>query len=141
MRRAGPIALGFAVLALAACGGGKTVSPLPETVVGSLPKAPTAIAGNAATGKKLFSSKGCGGCHTYQPAGSSAKVGPDLDHLTADAQKANQGSLQAYATASIKNPSAYVVPGYPNGVMPNYGAQLSDRQIADLAAFLTKKQG
>jgi mono/diheme cytochrome c family protein len=127
------------VLALAACGGGKTVGPFPKTVIGTVPKAPTVAKGDPAKGKALFASSGCGGCHTFKPAGTNGKVGPDLDKLATDAQKANQGSLEQYTFDSIKNPSAYVVPGYPNGVMPNYGAQLNDQQIADLVAFLTKK--
>ena len=127
------------VLALAACGGGKTVGPFPKTVIGTLPKAPTVAKGNPARGKALFASSGCGGCHTFKPAGTNGKVGPNLDNLAADAKKANQGPEDQYAFESIKNPSGYVVPGFPNGVMPNYGAQLKDSQIADLAAFLTKK--
>ena len=133
------LALVSTVFALAACGGGKTVGPFPKTVIGTVPKAPTVAKGDPARGKALFASSGCGGCHTFKPAGTNGKVGPDLDKLAADAQKANQGSLEQYTFNSIKNPSAYVVPGYPNGVMPNYGAQLSDTQIADLVAFLTKK--
>ncbi len=74
-----------------------------------------------------------------QAAGSAGKVGPGLDTLAADASKANQGPLDQYTFSSIKNPSAYVVPGFQDGVMPAYGAQLTDAQIADLAAFLTKQ--
>ncbi len=127
------------VLALAACGGGKTTGAFPKTVIGTLPKAPSVAKGDATKGKALFASSGCGGCHTFKPAGTNGKVGPNLDNLAADAQKANQGPEDQYAFESIKNPSAYVVPGFPNGVMPNYGAQLKDSQIADLVAFLTKK--
>lgn len=96
---------------------------------------PAAPAGNAAAGKALFASQGCNACHTFKPAGSTAKVGPDLDELAANAKTANRGSVDQYATESIKDPSAYVVPGYPNGVMPQF--QLSDKQVADLVAFLT----
>lgn len=126
-------------LVLVACGGGKVVSPTPRTVVGTLPQAKPVGKGDAANGKKLYGAQGCGGCHTFKPAGSSGNIGPDLDKLAADAQKANQGSLEQYTFDSIQNPSAYVVPGYPNGVMPSYGAQLKDAQIADLVAFLTAK--
>jgi mono/diheme cytochrome c family protein len=118
----------------------KVASPLPETVKGNLPAQPksAAVKGDPAAGKSLFASQGCGGCHTYKPAGSGGKVGPDLDNLASDAKKANQGPLVSYVNTSIKNPGAYVVPGFQNGVMPNYGSQLSDKQIADLTAFLTK---
>jgi mono/diheme cytochrome c family protein len=125
-------------LLLAACGGGKVVAPLPVTVIGSLPTGPAVPKGNPTAGKQLFLSSGCGGCHTFKPAGTNGKVGPDLDKLAADAQTAGQ-PLAQYTFESIKNPSAYVVPGYPDHVMPNYGTQLSDKQIADLVAFLTQK--
>ena len=126
------------VALLAGCGSGTTAAPTAATVVGSLPSAaPTT--GDATGGKTLYASSGCGGCHTFKPAGSAGKVGPDLDNLAADAQKANQGPLDQYTFTSIKNPSSYVVPGFNDGVMPNYGSQLTDKQIADIAAFLTKQ--
>ncbi|MGZ4391630.1 MAG: c-type cytochrome, partial [Gaiellaceae bacterium] len=87
----------------------------------------------------VFLSSGCGACHTFKPAGSSGTVGTDLDHLAADAQKAHRGSLTAYAHESIVKPNAYVVPGYPAGVMPqNFGTKLSKKQLGDLVAFLTQ---
>jgi len=136
MRRPALIALGSALL-LAGCGGGKTVAPLPETVVGTV-KQPQQVKGNAAAGKALFTSQGCGSCHTYAPAGSNGKVGPDLDKLAADAQKASQGTVEEYVHTSIVSPDAYVVPGFPKGVMPAF-TSLSDKQVADLVAFLTQK--
>jgi mono/diheme cytochrome c family protein len=136
MRTCVLVLFSLAVL-LAGCGPGTVVGPTAVTVIGSVPTA-TAIKGDAAAGKTLFTSSGCGGCHTFKPAGSTGKVGPDLDNLAADAKKANQGSLDQYAFTSIKNPSAYVVAGYQDGVMPNYGTQLTDKQIADITAFLTQ---
>jgi len=94
-------------------------------------------AGNAQAGKQLFASNGCGSCHTFVPAGSKGTVGPDLDHVAADAQKANRGSVAQYVHESIANPSAYVVPGFPNGVMPSF-ANLGSAKIDDLVAFLTQ---
>jgi mono/diheme cytochrome c family protein len=108
-------------LALSACGGGEVVSPTAATVIGTLPQAGGVSGGDAAAGKTLFGAQGCGGCHTYKPAGSTGKVGPDLD-----------------TAQSIKNPTAYTVPGYPSGVMPSYSS-LKDKQVADLVAFLTQK--
>jgi mono/diheme cytochrome c family protein len=96
--------------------------------------APAPAAGDPAAGKQLFAAQGCNACHTFKPAGATAKVGPDLDNLAADAAKANRGSVQQYAAESIKDPGAYVVPGYPNGVMPQF--TLTDKQIGDLVAFL-----
>src|ERR1700737_1225000 len=103
-----------ALLALVAagCGSEGIVGPTPQTVVGSLPKAAPIAQGAPAAGKQLYAANGCGGCHTFKPAGSTGKVGPDLDKLAADAKKANQGPLDQYTFASIKSPSAYVVPGF-----------------------------
>jgi len=126
------------VAVLGGCGGGEVVSPTPQTVVGTLPSAAPLPKGNATAGKTLFTTNGCNSCHTYKPAGSTGTVGPDLDKLAADAQKANQGTLEEYTATSIKNPGGYVVPGFPNGVMPGF-TQLTNQQLADLVAFLTQK--
>src|SRR5919201_3021676 len=114
MRR---LAFAGALIALVAagCGSEGVVSPTAETVVGSLPKAAPVAKGDPAAGKQLYASNGCAGCHTFKPAGSTGKVGPNLDNLAADAKKANQGPLDQYTAESIQNPGAYVVPGYPNG--------------------------
>jgi cytochrome c oxidase subunit II len=129
--------LAMLAVAFAGCGPGTLTGAAPVTVIGTLPKAPTIPKGDPAAGKALFLSNGCAGCHTYKPAGSTGKVGPDLDKLAADAQKANQGTLAEYVAKSIESPSAYVVPGYPNGVMPNFN-QLTPKQVGDLVAFLTQ---
>ena len=110
-------------------------NPVLSQTTGTETTPPAAPAGNATAGKALFASQGCNACHTFKPAGSTAMVGPDLDDLAANAQTANRGSVQEYTAESIEDPGAYVVPGYPNGVMPQF--QLSDKQVADLVAFLT----
>ncbi|PWU24714.1 MAG: hypothetical protein C5B48_04970 [Candidatus Rokuibacteriota bacterium] len=130
---------------LAGCGSKGTVAPLPNTVEGSIPKPTTsttttpAAKGNPAAGKAVFASSGCAGCHTFTAANAHGTVGPNLDHLATDAQKANQGPLSDYTATSITDPGAYTVPGFPSGVMPAFKGQLTDKQIADLVAFLTQK--
>jgi mono/diheme cytochrome c family protein len=116
--------------------GKETTTAAATTTAATTTTAPPAAKGDAAAGKALFSAQGCSACHTFKPAGATAKVGPDLDNVAADAQKANRGSVEQYVTESIKDPSAYVVPGYPNGVMPTFSS-LSDKQVADLVAFVT----
>lgn len=113
-------------------GEGTTTAAATTTGTTSTP----ATKGDPAGGKALFSSQGCSACHTFKPAGATAKVGPDLDKVAADAQKANRGPVDGYVAESIKDPTAYVVPGYPKGVMPSF-AGLSDKQVADLVAFIT----
>jgi cytochrome c551/c552 len=151
-----PVILATAVLALAGCGGERTVSPKPQTVVGSVPtqSAPATTSttpsgggnggqtttssgsGGAANGKALFASNGCVSCHTYKPAGSKATVGPDLDKLATYAKQAKQ-PLAAFVNESIVSPNAYVQKGYPPNVMPSF-ASLSKPQVDALVKFLTK---
>jgi mono/diheme cytochrome c family protein len=140
MRRPLPfLALAFL---LAGCGAAQTVSPTAETVVGSVPQTTTAqpaVKGDANAGKTLFRAQGCGGCHKFQAAGTNGTVGPDLDKLTEYAQNANQGSLEEFTHESIADPTAYVEKGF-SPTMPNFGQTLSDKQIADLVAFLVQNQ-
>jgi cytochrome c551/c552 len=152
--RVRPVILVTAALALAGCGGERTVSPKPQTVVGSVPtqSAPATTSttssgggtqtttsgggGGAANGKALFASNGCVSCHTYKPAGSKATVGPDLDKLATYAKQAKK-PLAPFTHESIVNPNAYVQSGYPANVMPSF-ASLSKDQVDALVTFLTK---
>jgi mono/diheme cytochrome c family protein len=101
------------------------------------PTASTAPSGNAAAGKAVFTSSACNSCHVFTPAGSTGKVGPNLDQLADYANKAGQ-PLEEFTTAAIIHPPAkYVPPGYPTNAMPtNYGQTLTTQQIADVVAFL-----
>jgi mono/diheme cytochrome c family protein len=139
MRRlAGFLALAFV---LAGCGGSKVVMPTAQTVVGSVPTTTTqAAAGNAKSGAALFASQGCTGCHTFKAANAHGTIGPDLDKLPQYAKAANMGPLAQFIHQSIVSPSAYIEKGYPNS-MPNFGATLSDTQVADLVAYLTQNVG
>jgi mono/diheme cytochrome c family protein len=87
-------------------------------------------AGNAAAGRAVFESQGCGSCHTFAPAGAAGRVGPNLDEVLA-------GKDATFIHESIVDPNAEVASGYSAGIMPqNYGDQLSQRQLEDLVAFL-----
>jgi cytochrome c551/c552 len=140
-RAAAALAIGASGLLLAACGYQGTAQPTAAGVSGKPAKQPTTPAlpkGDAASGKKLFASNGCTGCHTYAPAGSHAKIGPDLDKLAQYAKQANEGPLAQFVQTSITSPGSYVQPNYPN-VMPTTYGKLPPKQIADLVAFLTQK--
>jgi mono/diheme cytochrome c family protein len=99
-------------------------------------------AAQAAAGKKVFTGAGgCGSCHTLKDAGTNGTVGPDLDNLRSDAQKAGK-PLDAYIHESIADPNAYVVPGFPKGVMPpDFSSTLGKQQIDDLVAYLLSATG
>ena len=91
-------------------------------------------------GKNTFASAGCGGCHTFKPAGTDAKVGPDLDNVAADAQKAGE-PVADYVRQSIVDPNAVVAAGYQPGVMPpNFGDTLSPEELDALVAYLSGKE-
>ena len=68
------------------------------------------------------------------PAGSTGKVGPDLDKLPEYAKQAKR-PLEDFTRDSIVNPSGYIQPGYPN-VMPPFSS-LPEEQLNALVAFLT----
>jgi len=93
----------------------------------------------AAPGKSIFTAQGCNGCHTYQPAGSTATVGPDLDKLPQYAKAAGK-PLDTFVEESIVHPSAYIEKGYQD-VMPKQYVSLPKSDIDALVAFLTKPQG
>ena len=124
MRRA--LIIVFFGLLLAGCGGEETVQPT-GPVVGTLPQAEK---GDPAAGKKVFADAGCGGCHTFKAAGTSATVGPDLD-------EALKGKDSAFIEESITDPNSEVASGFPPNIMPqDYASQLSSQELADLVAFL-----
>ena len=106
-----------------AAAGGETTTTTPAATTPAKPPPP---AGDAAAGKTLFTAQGCVACHTFKPAGATAKVGPDLDNLAADAEKANRGTVEEYAAESIEDPTAYTVPGLPE--RRDALVQLAERQ-------------
>ncbi len=130
-----PVAIALVALALAlpagltACGGGEEVTATPETVEGTLPEATTEAAetseepastveGDATAGEAVWASAGCGGCHTLEAAGSTGTIGPNLDDAQPD------GGLVTERVANGR------------GAMPAFKDQLSEKQIADVVAYV-----
>jgi mono/diheme cytochrome c family protein len=74
--------------------------------------------GDAEAGKAVFASAGCGGCHVLEAAGSSGEIGPNLDATSLDYEA---------IVEQVTN---------GGGGMPPFGAQLSEEQIRDVAAFV-----
>jgi len=87
-------------------------------------------------GLAVFQQNGCGGCHTFKPAGSTGTTGPDLDKLAQYAKQANRGSLAAFTKESIVDPAAYLQPGYPDAMPHVFGSQISASQLAQLVQYL-----
>jgi uncharacterized membrane protein len=105
-----PVAGGVAVVALA-------IAVKPSETTGA------ATPADVAAGHKVFASAGCGGCHTLSDAGSTGRVGPNLD--------------------AAKPAAALVVERVTNGMgtMPSFRAQLSSSQIQDVAAYVSSVAG
>jgi mono/diheme cytochrome c family protein len=115
------IALVF-VLALAGCSTTTDTTATPDTVIGKVAKPPV-VKGDAAAGKEVFETAGCASCHTLKDAGATGTVGPNLD--------------------DAKPPTDLVVDRVTNGkgVMPSFSGQLSAKQIADVAAYVSQAAG
>jgi cytochrome c oxidase subunit I len=79
-----------------------------------------AAAGDAEAGASVFASAGCAGCHTLAAAGSTGTVGPVLDGMGLD------------------SPFVTEVVTTGRGAMPAFAGQLSVKQIADVAAYVSK---
>lgn len=130
MRRS-VLALLIAALALvlgvaAGCGGGDEASPTAETVEGTLPEGTTeeepasTVEGDANAGEAVYVEGGCGGCHTMEAAGSSGSIGPNLDESQPD---------MGLVVDRVTNGA---------GAMPAFGDDLSEKQIADVAAYVVE---
>ena len=132
MRRTALLALALALflaVIAAGCGGGEEATPTPNTVEGTLSQETTTqeqtstVEGDATAGKTVFASAGCGGCHTLADAGTNGNVGPNLDDAKPDA---------SLVTQRVTN---------GQGVMPSFKDQLSEKQIADVAAYVSSVAG
>lgn len=82
-----------------------------------------AEAGSAAAGEAVFASAGCGDCHTLEAAGASADIGSNLDDTKPDA---------ALVREVVTN---------GKGAMPAFESELTEKQIRDLAAFVSESAG
>jgi mono/diheme cytochrome c family protein len=94
-----------------------------DTTTAPAASSPIPANANAAAGAKVFSSAGCGSCHTLSAAKSSGQVGPNLD----DAKPGYDTVLDKVTNGG--------------GGMPSFGGQLSDQQIRDVAAYVATNAG
>ena len=86
--------------------------------------------GNPAAGTQVFAANGCASCHTFQPAGATGTVGPNLTVVL-------KGKSAAFIHQSVVDPNAVIASGYQPNIMPqNFGQTLSSTQLNDLIAFL-----
>jgi mono/diheme cytochrome c family protein len=124
------VAAGLGAIVLAGCGSQGVASPTPDTVVGTVATTPSFpivpafhLKGDSKKGSGVFSSAGCGGCHTLAAAHASGTVGPNLDSLKPDYRA---------VTAQVTNGGS---------AMPAFKSRLSSKQIADVAAYVVDSTG
>lgn len=98
-----------AALTLAACGGSSPASSGSSTSSTS-----TAVS----SGKQIFSSAGCAGCHTLAAVHATGSVGPNLDQL-----KPSEAAVVSQVTSG-------------GGGMPSFAGSLSKSQIIAIAKFV-----
>jgi peptidoglycan hydrolase-like protein with peptidoglycan-binding domain len=93
----------------------------------SVAAAAAALAGpgaaSAADGGQVWSTAGCGACHTLNVAGTRARVGPNLDELAPTA---------ARVAAKVRS---------GGGGMPSFSTKLAAADIDAVAAFVTANAG
>lgn len=130
----------FPVICTELCGLGHSIMRSHVTIMGAADFAAWQKGGGQAAagppGLAVFQQNGCGGCHTYKPAGASGTVGPDLDKLKQFAAKAGHGSLAAFVKESILKPQAYLEPGFPDGMPHIYDSQIPADKLDQLVQYL-----
>ncbi|NPA06563.1 MAG: cytochrome c [Chloroflexi bacterium] len=82
----------------------------------------------------LGANAGCVTCHSIEPG--VQLVGPSLAGIATTAAERVPGmSAEEYIRQSIVDPNAYIVEGFPEGLMPSY-SDLPPEQIDALVAYL-----
>ena len=130
------------VFALAGCGGGGADDTADDGTTAATEASPTttdddadddddggddggddAGEGDVRAGSVVFATAGCGSCHTMAAANATASVGPNLDESDPDYE--------------------LVVERVTNGMgqMPSFGDQLTEKQIQDVAAYVSESAG
>lgn len=126
------LVLGGAIVGIGQGGGGGTTkaAPASSASVAGRTAAVRALGVIGTRGRDVFTSQGCGGCHTLADAKTRGQIGPDLDAALSHDDLAS-------IRQSIVDPGAEGSPGYPSNIMPDkYGSQLSAAQLDDLVRYV-----
>jgi cytochrome c oxidase subunit II len=97
---------------------------------GVAPGAPGAPPGREPEGMRVFTSTGCGACHTLESAGTEADLGPNLDRNL-------RNKDEKYIETAIVDPDNSVAPGFASDVMPeDYSERLDRKELSALVRYL-----
>ncbi len=139
------------LLGTALIGDAQTPTPRPTPISTSAPTATPSMTGDVERGAAVFrtASEGapaCTSCHQTARGGFAFhSVGPNLADVGARAASyAAAGTIDGvtftsagdYLRQSILEPSAFIVPTFPNVMYPHYARSLSATGLEDLIAFL-----
>src|SRR5689334_13803888 len=81
-------------------------------------------------GLHVWIANGCGGCHTFKPAGSDAPIGPDIG-------RSLRGRDRDYVVRAIVLPNADVTPNYGSGIMPeDFAERIAPDDLNRLVDFI-----
>ena len=108
----------LAVVALTACGGDEA-----ERRSQPAPKSDP--------GLKVWAAHGCGSCHSFAPAGSTATIGPNLSHSLG-------GRSRDYIRESIVAPNADVGGGGESIMPANFGKRMTKAELDALVTFIAE---
>jgi cytochrome c oxidase subunit 2 len=98
------------------------------------------VGGGEGAGKAVFANNGCGSCHVFTPAGSTGKIGPDLDKLPEQAERAGK-PLEEFVRESIVDPNVYIEQGFNPNIMPSTYKTMPKQQLDALVEFLVEGKG
>jgi len=89
-------------------------------------------------GAVLVVSYGCTACHRE---GAQNGVAPAFVGVAARAaERRALMTAASYIYESVIHPAAYIVEDYPNSMVQNFGARLTDRELGDIIAYLLTEQ-
>jgi mono/diheme cytochrome c family protein len=87
------------------------------------------VAVGSSAGFTTFRGAGCAACHTIDGTAAAGTIGPNLTTVSAKGVE--------YIRQSIVTPSAVVVEGFPDNVMPQtFGTTLTPEEIDTIVAYL-----
>ena len=133
-RRVASGVLAAVALALAGCGGGEKEA--------TVPKQPPARNAAPKSGKQLFTSYGCSGCHAIGKR--RVTTGPSMRGVAGSRVPLENGrtvrATPAYLRRSILIPDAQVVKGYRSGVMSaaisSFDLERRPRDVSALVQYI-----
>jgi cytochrome c oxidase subunit 2 len=126
--------LAAVALALAGCGGGEEKAAVPAQ--------PPERNAAPRSGKQLFTSYGCSGCHAIGKG--RATIGPSMRGVAGSRVPLENGrtvrATAAYLRRSILTPDAQVVKGYRSGVMnaaiSSFDLERRPRDVSALVQYI-----